>query len=103
MNPAASNAPQIGVGTGEERVSPISGTPLTADTQPRQSTQLTFALADINVADYEAADLNDLVALREADQAAAPGQVFDTVLGAVNRTDEDMVIGDFAFGTIPTA
>lgn len=57
----------------------------------------------VRAADYAAVDINDTCHFLVADQAAAPGAVYHIASGAVNRSDENVEIGDRVWGTVPVA
>ena len=57
----------------------------------------------VRAADYEAADINDTVHFVVATQAAVPGAVVDVATGTVNRSSENVEIGDRVWGTVPVA
>ena len=54
----------------------------------------------VKLADYENADFDNLLTLQFANVGAADGEVYQTLVGAINRTGADVVIDDFLFGEL---
>ena len=117
LNLGASNAPGVGINTGgkEPKVSDwTTSTQYGVARTPQQTMHIggdgTTAGSDnhlgdhdVQVADYEAADINDTANFAVADAQAAPDAVFHTPSGAVNRGTETIEIGERAWGTVPVA
>lgn len=100
LNKGGSNAPAIGVNTGN--VNPKEQDwPRVADTSARQSGVMGEGDTDINT--VNGADVNNTVAFIEADSNAAADAVMDVATGAVNRTGAAVATGDFVWGEIPVA
>jgi hypothetical protein len=115
LNLGASCAPGLGISTGI--VNPKLSDWSVADQfgvnrTPQQSQHLGITgLQDgsdnpllgyaVQVADYEAVDINDEAHFIEATLAAVPGA--DAGGGVLNRTDETLTIGDRIWGTLPVA
>lgn len=54
----------------------------------------------VKLANYEAGDFDNLLTLQIANQAAADGAIYQTLIGAINKTGANVVIDDFLFGEI---
>lgn len=110
MNRGGSNAPGIGINTGDIDPKTSDWTVLDqagAARVPQDSQHLggdgttvgsPTANSPIN-ADQDP-DFNDTLAFVTATQAAAPGAVYDVGSGATNRTNFTIQIGETAWGTI---
>jgi hypothetical protein len=117
LNLGASNAPAVGVNTGNPNPK-LSDWTVNTQFGVTRDPQLSMHIGGdgttegsdnhlgdhaVRAADYAAADINDTVHFSEADQAAAPDAVYDTVTGAINRTGQNVEIGDRVWGTVPVA
>jgi hypothetical protein len=116
-NRAGSNAPGIGINTGD--VSTPAPDQFTLNDQaeaaraPQNSQHIggdglgdgDASVNPINALDLTpgAIDVNDTLAFAVADTQAVDGVAFDTVTGAVNRTGGTIEVGETAWGTVPVA
>jgi hypothetical protein len=101
MNKAASNAPGIGINTGEKAPKADDWTTLDqagAARTPQQSQHIGTAPDDINV--IQGSDVNDSVSFIAAVVQATPGNGMGAA-GAdpINRSDFTVAVGERAWGT----
>lgn len=100
MNKGGSNAPGIGINTGDYDPKPEDWR-RTADTAAHDSQHIGIAPAPLQV--VQGADINDNVAFVEADADTAPDAVADAATGAVNKTGVTVPSGSYLWGVIPVA
>lgn len=100
MNKGGSNAPGIGINTGNYDPK-AEDWPRIEDTAPHESQHLGQTAEDINV--VQGADVNDEVAFVQADGDTAADAVLDVATGAVNKTGVTVPEDSWCWGVIPVA
>lgn len=113
MNRGGSNAPGVGINTGDIDPKLTDWSVLDQDGAARDPQNSQHLGGDGTTAGSETAssvinadqdpDFNDTLFYGVADQQAAPGVVYNVGAGAINETDFTIEIGDRAWGTIPVA
>lgn len=114
-NRAGSNAPGIGINTGnvDPKVPDWTTTDQHAAARSPQDSQHiggsglgagTVGLTtETPICTVNGADVNNTLSFSVADTAAVADAVYDTVTGALNRTGATVAIGDRIWGDIPVA
>jgi hypothetical protein len=110
---AGSCSPGIGVSTGIinpkgedwDRVTKVlQDQPLGWGGDSAVTGQETADIPDSHTVNYGAADFNNTpVTFVIANTQAAPNAVYDSISGAINRTDQTVEIGDWLWGPVPVA